>query len=151
MTRYPPLFIALAALACVTQGCLGDFGIDDARFACSSNAQCGAGARCIDGVCFVGDASPTDADIHTPDGEVETVEAPEVTPGFVCSAPTLGTPVGGDANFRIQRDGDRAVIVVTYDGLTTTVPLPPDVVVDVEGVGPLDACCEHPCCPPYSL
>ncbi len=156
MTRYPPLPLAFAALALAAPACLGDFGIDDARFACTSNAQCGAGARCIDGVCFVGDASPPDADANPPDvetTETDTGETPEeVTPGFVCAAPTFGTPAGGTANFQVQRDGERAVIVVTYDGLTTTVPLPPDVVIDFDdGVGPLDTCCEHPCCPAYSL
>jgi len=167
--RSGPLWLgvgcALVLLGCLSS-CLGDFGIDDARFACTTDPQCGAGGRCVAGVCVVGDAIAPDsegdsADAVTAldtgdtsqvdsDSEVETSIA-----GFMCQAETPGATSGGQASFRVERrDADgRAVLVVTYQDLTTTVPLPPDMPVDFDtagALGPLETCCENPCCPPYS-
>lgn len=152
--RFVPLILFVGLVA---DGCLGDLGVDDARFACKNDRQCGGGARCIEGLCFVGDASPpadTNEATETGDTAAETSDTslPEDTapPGFTCSAPLSGAVTGGAASFRVEVREGRAVLVVDYDGLTTTVPLPPDAVVDVDSSGPLDACCENPCCPPYS-
>ena len=167
--RIGPAWLGIGC-ALVLAGCVGEFGIDDARFACTTDPQCGAGARCVAGVCVVGDASAPDSDgdstdavtpSDTPDAtsddtdDTDDSDAETAVAGNMCQAETPGATSGGPANFRVERrDADgRAVLVVTYQDLTTTVPLPPDMPVDFDtagALGPLDACCENPCCPPYS-
>lgn len=113
---------ALVALAAVSGACSED--LDRVAWACSKDADCGSGARCERGLCVLGGPSSRSG-------------------GLSCETPPGAAALPG--SFRLEADGAGArALVFSAGARALRVPLPPDVL-GLDG-GPLEGCCEAPCC-----
>lgn len=145
--------LGVLVLGMVGGGCIGELPVDDVPWACTSDAQCGWRARCIDRVCVLVD-SQQDTAVDTDSADTETVVPDTAQPtGFLCDATVEATEPDETTTFEVfwSIEDSRWKITVALGDLQATYDLPPDVVVPDPAspqVGPLLECCENPCCPP---
>ena len=113
------VLMALALASCA------DVPLDDVRWACAADRDCGEGARCEDGLCV-------------------PLGAPRGDGGLVCEIVAQGAASAASARFAIDDvDGQRRMTFTV--GATSASFDVPDEVADLAD-GPLEACCEAACC-----
>lgn len=113
----------LVASGTVLAGGCGDTSLDDVRWACASDRECGSGAHCRLGVC-----APRDV--------------PELAAGLVCE-PSVGEVVNAP-RFSVEVDEGLRTLVFAAGDREARFALPPEVVSLDQG--PLEGCCANPCC-----
>lgn len=112
------LAVSISGVAC------GDAALDEVRWSCVSDRECGAGQRCELGLCV-------------------PVDARGVVRGLVCQLPANETREHG-ARFSIDGVGVQRELIFATGVREVRFALPAEVV--SLDAGPLEQCCENPCC-----
>jgi len=114
---------AFLALTSSGFGC-GDAALDEVRWSCAHDRECGSGQRCELGLCV-------------------PVDAQGVVRGLLCELPASEARAVG-ARFSIEGAGVQRDLVFSTGGREVRLALPAEVV--SLDTGPLEGCCENPCC-----
>jgi len=109
-------------LVALVVGACSDEAVDGVLWACATDRECGAAARCERGLC-----------VPRP--------VPELRGGLVCEAPAGVAPA---ARFAIDVEDGARVLVFAAGGARVSYALPAEVARLDEG--PISGCCTSPCC-----